>query len=217
MIITIPTKYAAGITLYGDYWDLNSLYETIHSLVEDCPLNEGLKEAVLGLAYDIRHAYQKDREEKEFGNDEYNKVVYRGEKILWPIILFQVQALRYCASFQPTFKEQQANLYRLESCLEASLMEVDSNIGNQCIQWINIPLMLTPNYYSLFLSEVSKNYITGPVGENRFKKLPKTLNSLHAMSKEYNDFAIYLEDEAEKQGCSPHDLHDTSDGVDFKW
>ena len=82
MIFTTPTKYAAGITLWGDFNDLNSLHETIHNLVEGTPFNDEIKDMILGLAYDVRHAYQRDREEKVFGIDEYDKVVYRGEKIL---------------------------------------------------------------------------------------------------------------------------------------
>ena len=96
-------------------------------------------------------------------------------------------------------------------------MEVDSNIGKQCVQWLELPLMLTNDYYSTYVSEASRNYIAGPVGKARFKKLPKILNGLHAMSKDYKDFASYLENEAKKQGCSPYSLHDLSEGPPVKW
>ena len=217
MILTTPTKYAAGIILWGDYWDLGSLHETIHSLVESAPVNEDTKDTILGLAYDIRHAYQRDREEREFGNDEYDKVIYRGEKVLWPVILFQVNALRYCAAFQPTTKEQQANLYRLASCLENSLKDVDPVIGAQCIEWLNSPSPITKDYYPLYVNEASRNYIIGPAGKSRFKKLPKILHSLHPLSEEYREFASDLEGIAKEKGCSPFELHDLSEWPEFKW
>jgi hypothetical protein len=217
MIFTIPTKYAAGITLWGDYNDLNSLHETIHHLVEGTPFDDEIKDLILGLAYDVRHAYQRDREEKVFGIDEYDKVVYRGEKILWPIILFQVNALRYFAAFQPTTKEHQANLYRLEYSLEKSLKEQDAKIGAQCIEWLNSPSPITNNYYPQYVSEASKKYILGPSGKSRFRRLPEILKSFHTMSLEYKDFASYLEGVAKEKGCSTHILQDFSEWPDFKW
>jgi hypothetical protein len=59
MIFSKPTKYGAGIELYGDYQDLNSLRQTILDL-SDSPalLNDGADEFVLGLAYEVRHAYE---------------------------------------------------------------------------------------------------------------------------------------------------------------
>ena len=78
MLVAEATKYGAGITVYGDYWDLRELHETIHYLSESSPLKNHLSDFVIGLAYDIRHAYQKDRKEKIFGHDEYDKLTYRG-------------------------------------------------------------------------------------------------------------------------------------------
>jgi hypothetical protein len=37
------------------------------------------------------------------------------------------------------------------------------------------------------------------------------------MSSDYAAFELLLKEKAEKQGCSPHDLHDTRDWPDFKW
>ena len=216
MILGVPTKYSAGLTLYGDFWDLKSLYETIHEIVEPSPFHQDIKDTVLGLAYDIRHAYQRDREEETFGHDDYDKVTYRGTKILWPIVLFQVNTLRYFASFGPTTRGQQANLYRLEACLESVLNEVDQNIASKCIEWLHVPSPLTTNYYCLYLSEASRRYLLDAAGKNRFKKLPSVLQSFHPMSTDYRKFAEHLESVAKEKGCSPHDLG-SSDDYDFKW
>lgn len=216
MILGVPTKYSAGLTLYGDFQDLKSLHETIHEVVEASPFNEAIKNTVLGLAYDIRHAYQRDREEETFGHDDCDKVTYRGAKILWPIVLFQVNALRYFASFGPTTRGQQANLYRLEACLESALNEVDRNVAAECTEWLCAASSLTTNYYCLYLSEASRRYLLGTVGKSRFRKLPSVLHSFHPMSTDYREFAEHLEAVAKEKGCSPHNL-DSSENYDFKW
>jgi len=217
MLLTIPTKYAAGITLWGDYRDLESLHETIHGLVEGAPSDDNIKDTVLGLAYDVRHAHQRDREEETFGHNEYDRVTYRGVKILWPVVLFQTNALRYFAAFQPTTKEQQSNLYRLESCLAKSLIEVDGQTGAECVEWLNAPLPLSSDYYCQYLTEASKKYIECAIGKARFKKLPVILRSLNPLSPEYKKFAAYLEVTAKARGCSPHELADFSEGPEIRW
>src|SRR5690349_320448 len=62
MIFSKPTKYGAGIEIYGDYQDLNSLRQTILALSDSPALNGGADEFVLGLAYEVRHAYEGARE-----------------------------------------------------------------------------------------------------------------------------------------------------------
>jgi hypothetical protein len=122
MLISEPTKYGAGVAIYGDYLDLKSLHQTIQDLCSNSPLSGKIEEFMLGLAYEIRHAYQRDREKENFGRDEYDQVRYRGVKLLWPVVMFQTSLLRWSAGFQPTTKNHQANLYRIEQCLESALI-----------------------------------------------------------------------------------------------
>ena len=138
MILATPTKYAAGITIYGDYNDLNGLRDTVLSLCDQNPLQASLTEFVMGLAYDLRHAYQKDREVRSFGFDEYDKVIYRGVSVLWPVFLVQLGLLRWAASFNPTTRDTQANLYRLEACAENALTSYDPMIGAWCFHWVTL-------------------------------------------------------------------------------
>jgi hypothetical protein len=53
--------------------------------------------------------------------------------------------------------------------------------------------------------------------KKRFQELPRMLKSLYWMSPEYNAFAIELKEQAEKHGCSPHELHDNRDWPRFRW
>jgi len=216
MIFCVPTKYLAGITIFGDFYDLKSLYQTISDLVEVMSISEDMKDTILGLAYDIRHAYQRSREEETFGSDDCDRVTYQGVKVLWPIVLFQANVLRSLASFYPTTKEHQANLYRFESSLESALNQVDRNVAVECIEWLSNPLPLSLNYYCLYLNEAAKKYIMESSGKKRFKKLPTILRSFHPLSSEYRIFANYLESIANEKGCSPQNLY-SSDEYDIKW
>ncbi len=176
-----------------------------------------MRETVLGLAYDVRHAYQGDREKKAIGFNKYDETKYFGVKILWPIMLFVTKVLRYSASFQPSTKEQQSNLYRLEFSLEESLNEVDRNIAAECLDFLNSPLFISKDYYSLFIQVAANRYVEGPGGKSRFKKLPGILRSLHEWSDEYKAFAAHVEALAKEQNCSPHAFDNVAENPDFKW
>ncbi|HXQ36376.1 MAG TPA: hypothetical protein VN843_20350, partial [Anaerolineales bacterium] len=115
MIFSKPTKYGAGIELYGDYQDLNSLRQTI------LDLSDGADEFVLGLAYEVRHAYEGARGTISVSLPGMPPTTYFHFKTLWPIFLMQVALLRWSAAYQPTNKEHQSNLYRLEASTDESL------------------------------------------------------------------------------------------------
>lgn len=218
MLIAEPTKYGAGITIYGDYWDLSELHETIHYLSESSSLGNHLSDFVLGLAYDIRHAYQKDRKAKTFGHDEYDQVKYRGVDILWPIILVQAGLLRWSAGFVPTNNKHQANLYKLESCLEESLNSFDPEIGQYCMDWLARFSGFSSNYIVSFLSHCTKKFICeGKAGKARFKKLPSVLESFFPLSKEYREFEETVVKIANDKKCEPNDLQDRSEWPEFRW
>lgn len=218
MLISKPTKYGAGIAVYGDYWDLHSLYQTIHELSAGSPLKGEMGDFLLGLAYEIRHAYQRDREEESFGNDEYDLVKYRGVKVLWPIFLFQAALLRWSAAFQSTTKDQQANLYRLEHCAESALTEYDPSVGQECMKWLGSFSGVSTNYLPIYVSDVCYRYVfTGTAGKSRFNRLPAVLYSLQELSKEYNKFKSRLESVAKKKSCESHELYDMREWPEFKW
>lgn len=218
MLIGEPTKYGAGIVLYGDYWDLKNLYATIHHISKNSPIKGGLNDFLIGLAYDIRHAYQKDREQKAFGNDDFDKVIYLGENILWPTFLFQLALLRWSAGFQPTNKEQQANLYRLEHCAEEALYEYDPITAKHCLNWLSSFYGESNDYLALYVEEVNYRYVcTGKAGKQRFKKLPESLYSLSTLSPHYTEFKAQIDIITKEKKCRPDDLHDMREGPEFKW
>jgi len=219
MIFSKFTRQAAGITLYGDYWDFKNLHNTVHELCDDSPLNRQLEDFVLGLAYDVRHAYQGMRDTRTFGIDKLEKVKYYGVSIMWPVFLVQVGLLRWLVSFKTTTKEDQSNLYRLEACAEESLLSYDPKIGGFCIEWLKSFSGFPDRYYAEFLSDCSLLYIEQQTTrKKRFQELPRILKMVSPLSNKYREFAKHMEQLAKDKGCKPENLTSAlQEWPDFKW
>jgi hypothetical protein len=219
MIFSKHTKYGSGITLFGDYWDFKNLHHSIHELCEDSPLNGHFEDFTLALAYDVRHAYQGMRNVRTFGIDKLQKVKYYGVSIIWPVFLVQVALLRWAASFKSTTKEIQANLYRLETCAEQSLLSYEPKVATFCIEWLSSFSGFPKNYHAEFVDNCARTYIKQrPTGKKRFEHLPEILKMLSPLSREYKEFTIYLETLAKEKNCKPEDLTSVlEEWPDFKW
>lgn len=104
-------------------------------------------------------------------------------------IFLQVGLLRWSAAYQPTNKEQQSNLYRLEAATDESLHSFDPFIGRRCTEWLASFHGLQRGYLFQFISECTYEYVRGKaVGKAHFKKLPETLRKLTPLSEEYRSF-----------------------------
>lgn len=87
MLSVKTTEKLAGVTVSGTYWDLNALYDALSNVIGEegsYPEYEACGIRVLGLCYDIRHAYQGDRNR---GSIEYGDEVFSFE-YLWPEMVF---------------------------------------------------------------------------------------------------------------------------------
>jgi len=218
MLFAEPTRYRAGLTLYGDYIDFSSLHSTVHQLADQIPLAGHFEEFMLGFAYELRKAYQGEREVKEFGDDGIDKVTYFGCKLLWPFYLVHVGMLRWAAAFNPTTKAIQANLFLLEAATEDALTRSDSKIGRECAQWLAGFRGLPTNYLLQFIDDICLDYVSiQRPGKERFATLPRMLRSISSYSKEYAAFRDRLEHISKFQKCRPDDLVSRAEWPDFKW
>lgn len=108
MIFAKNTPNNTGTAVYGDYRDLEELYEAMHAIVgdeEEFPSYDTARIRVLGICYDIRHALMGDREiefvdngmdaekKKSMGVITPDKNVYLKFNVLWPEMLFVTMAL----------------------------------------------------------------------------------------------------------------------------
>lgn len=116
-------KNHAGLMLTGDYWSLHALHGMVHDINEHSPLVKNKEGMFLGLAYDLRKAFECQREiikppkhAPEFG-------VRYGVKILWPTLLLQHQVIRHSLAFMSHDRRYQALTYGLEATIEDGLTE----------------------------------------------------------------------------------------------
>lgn len=108
MITIESTANHAGVTIKGDFFDFNQLYNALHAVVGDedeFPSHYEARIRVLALCYDLRHAFMGDRGIAFVANgldDELkrchaiiapDKNVYLTFNVLWPEVLFYTMAL----------------------------------------------------------------------------------------------------------------------------
>lgn len=110
MLSIKSTENLAGVTISGDYNDLYNLVDAFHMIAvyEDTIKNQRYVEMsirMLSVCYDVRHAYQGDREvelvengmddskKKSFGVIASKKNVYYKCNVLYPEMFFNMLAL----------------------------------------------------------------------------------------------------------------------------
>ena len=218
MLMSEPTKYGAGISIFGDFFDLADIHESIHYLASEAgPLSPHHGEFLLELAYDIRKAYQGARRIESM-HAPRGAVEYYSVDVLWPIFLVQLGMLRTAAGYLPTRREHQANLYRLEACAESALLKMDPAVGAMCMRWLSHSSLFADGFLLDFVSMQAKDFIFGAKqGKARFRRLPAVLDDISPFSQKYRDFERYMSEEAAKQNSRPQDLMDLSAWPDFQW
>lgn len=202
--------------MYGDYFDLHSLHQTIHKIAAEGYLHERAREFLLGMAYDVRKANERKREQRSFGI-KVDKVKYRGVRILWPDFLPQLAMLRHYAGYRNTDHRDQACIYLLEDCALTSLLAFDAKVGKECSEMLLHFPSFSHDYLFEFCSVCARKYVAVSSGEKRFQSLPKTLRSMFWFSPEYTAFADKIQKAAEEQGCSQDELQDVSPWPKFQW
>jgi hypothetical protein len=212
------TKRLVGIELFGDYFDLRNLYEDI-SVVLKAPVFVEDNKILNEFLYDIRHAYQGQRESETFHkDDELRKVSYFGVKIPWPKFILAVAYFRWGLAFIDSTKSQQSNAYRLEEITHLYLKNADPNVGEVCINWLQGFTGYPKQYLTQFFDECTYKYIYSyDKTKIRFSNLPQILYSTSILSNEYKQFQTMMEMKAKEKNCSPHELHSLESWPDFKW
>lgn len=213
MLHAAPTKKGTGIEIFGHTDDLENLHQTIHYL---CEGNDGMPdehEHALSVAYELRKAYERQREERktEFGT-------LLGTFIDWPQIVFYTSYFRHLAAFRPTTKELQSNLSRLEFCVESALLQYDPKVGAEVIELYPMVGAVSRDFYPSYVPDVTYTFLyQSGTGKMRFRRLPALIKSMSAWSDEYREYAEMLEQEAKKHGCSPYQLHDSREWPEIQW
>lgn len=121
MLTYEPLKNFAGIALFGDYLSLRTIHEIVHDVNERSAIIHDKEGFFIGLAYDIRKAYQGERRQRpgEMARPEIGPRF--GVEILWPALLVQCRLLRDSLAYIDHTKQHQAVTYELESVLEGAI------------------------------------------------------------------------------------------------
>ncbi|MBO9102119.1 MULTISPECIES: DUF6904 family protein [unclassified Rhizobium] len=116
-------KNHAGILLIGDYTSLTWLHEVVHDVNDRSPLVKDKEGSFLGLAYDVRKAYERQREIIKPPKHFEEIGVRYGVQILWPVLMLQQRLLRQSLAFLDHKAKTQAIAYALEAVIEEGLRE----------------------------------------------------------------------------------------------
>ncbi len=123
MLSHLIAKNHAGLMLTGDYWSLKALHEMAHDINERSPLVKDKEGMFLGLAYDVRKAFEGQREIIKPSKHAPEFGIRYGVKILWPTLLLQHQVIRHSLAFMNHCRRYQALTYALEAAIEDGLTE----------------------------------------------------------------------------------------------
>lgn len=106
--------------LLGDYLSLRQLHTVLHE-VSDAAEHLDSHEALLSLAYEVRKAYEGQRE-SFLPSGNLPEIGQRfGVKLLWPSILYQCSLLRTSLKYFDSSRTQQGITYLLESLINDGL------------------------------------------------------------------------------------------------
>jgi hypothetical protein len=140
-------KNHAGILLVGDYTSLTWLHEVVHDVNDRSPLVVDKEGSFLGLAYDVRKAFERQREVIQPPKHFEEIGVRYGVQILWPVLILQQRLLRQSLAFLNHTAKTQAITYALEAVIEDALRE---DFGAQAENIIALWQRLNPAQSQVF-------------------------------------------------------------------
>jgi hypothetical protein len=140
-------KNHAGILLIGDYSSLTWLHEVVYDVNDRSPIVIDKEGSFLGLAYDVRKAFEPQREIIP-PPKHYEEIGVRyGVQILWPVLMLQQRLLRQSLAFLNHTAKTQAITYGLEAVIEEALRE---DFGAQAGHIIDLWQRLDPAQSEVF-------------------------------------------------------------------
>jgi hypothetical protein len=124
MLHAHSTKGHAGITLWGDVYDLDRLHQYLHEANESAAITDK-QSWFLELAYDVRSAKDGQRLHRVEAYDHENESRFFGVQILWPVVLLQTALFRESLAGLPSVSRRlQATTTEFECVVLGALAEV---------------------------------------------------------------------------------------------
>jgi hypothetical protein len=173
------TPNHAGLALWGDCATLERLHEFVHEVVAESCVIEDKEGFMLGLAYDVRKAFQGERSESHMDNRGGRCKIY-GVEILWPVILVQVGMLRHAMAFIPTNRLDQATMFELEHVVESAARRAMPSTADQVIHHLRQIGAMPYHHIDTVLNSRCCYFIELPA-KKRLTVLPKLMDTFDPM------------------------------------
>lgn len=215
MLLGYPTKYGTGIEIQGDYFDLDSLYNTIHYIVNKLDENPE-STLMLSFAYEVRKAKYDFREIVEKGMDETK---YKSFKLYWHTYILVTNLMKTRLSSLEENLEHLSNIIRLEAIGRQALECFDLEIGRNIGKWFSQKMIINDIFLEVLNSNLTFELLNEKVGIQRFKVLEKNMNVFCDFSIEREKQLKYFKILAKKNKCKIEDLS-LSEDIDeesIKW
>lgn len=225
MIYTLATKRGIGVELWGNYDDLNCLYDVIGKFwgrddLPNVPGKENRDSLISSFSYEIRHAFQGDRLKSEKNHLTHGQGKHYGAEFSWVHILFSMTALKYNMRFKETTKLETATFLQLEYWLERSMFSFDAEGAVRLTPFFDDAIYPANPYLYQYMRSINAEYFMLGGGKKAFRQLPMLLNRAVYGSRENKEYLEFLKKEAERLNCDIADLELSDDDVDYsgvKW
>lgn len=207
------TTQHAGLSLWGDHAALERLHGFIHRIVEESQVIVDKEGFVLGLAYDVRKAFEGQRSKGERSHFDDERCRIYGVEILWPVILIQTAVLRHAMGFIPTNALDHAIMYELEYVVESATRAAMPVTADDVLHWSRRACVASYEHLDSVLDSRCVYYINTPPGK-RLKMLPKLMETFDPM------YALLAEQGPAKRPCiiAPKAFAKCeADWPDFEW
>jgi hypothetical protein len=223
MLQSYPTKNGTGISIFGDYAELNILYDTIHHFANTLDEHKNKRQKaqvqlLMNFAYEVRKASYGQRltEKFTYSGDNIEHTLY-GFQLVWTDILIFINVLRHNAGYNQSDKLQQAILYNLEYTVETSLFDYDPEGANQIKNFIGQQINITDEHAFIIYQALHIKYVSDKLGKTRFRKIPKMLaGHFSNWHNDYKELIASFQQSAKEQNCEVTDL-EFSDFPEIVW
>lgn len=227
MLTLKNTNNLTGATISGDYWDLDETCTSIYHLTggENRYLEwQGARIRLLSIAYDLRHAYQGERNVELVSNGLHKEVmkahdfiapeknIHYSTEILWPELAFAFMALN---DFIKLYKKYEravdfdihvVNARKFQAIIAEGLKE---NMSEEAYTFILTSMlsstMNVEGYAIQYIDFLNLSYINMPK-EQRLQAFEAIITTIIVKNKDYESVKQKVMTEANKTKSSIHEL-----------
>ena len=249
MLTLKNTPNLAGIEICGDYQDLDTLYMALLMIIGDeggYGNYEGARIRTLGVMYDIRHAFQADREFEfvQNGMDEDtmkllgmitpDKNLYYKANVYYPEALFVTMAIN---DFIRLYAKKQAksstyplvdkkNLWDVHIATARLFQSLVINCLKEAVTEASFKRILnllhkdytwTDGYATQYLDMLNIRYLEIGDREERAKALSVMVKRMIEKGKEYRQVEEEVRRMAREHNCSVEDISLVEDYPEMAW